>query len=53
MVIEADKAGRTVEYDRDKKTGDYLIEVKGRAGSVARSVNLRGDRVVLLEEIPA
>lgn len=55
MVREyvADKAGRTVEYEVDKKTGNYTIEVKGRAGTPAKTAVFRGDRVISIEEVPA
>jgi hypothetical protein len=49
----ADKAGRTVEFDVDKKTGEVTIEVKGRAGTAARTAQVRGDRVIYIEEVPA
>lgn len=52
-MFRADKAGQTVEYDLDKKTGNYEVIVRGRAGTPARTVNLRGDRVLLIEEVPA
>lgn len=49
----ADKAGRTVEFEVDKKTGNYEVTVKGRAGTAARTAVLRGDRVIAIEEVPA
>ncbi len=52
-VFLADKAGRSVKYDRDDKKNIYTIEVVGRAGTAARTVVLRADRVILLEEVPA
>lgn len=51
-IFEADKAGRTVEYDVDKKTGNFVVEVKGRAGTAVRTSTLRGDRVLIIEEVP-
>lgn len=51
-IFRADKAGQTVEYDLDKKTGNYEVVVRGRAGTPARTVNLRGDRVLVIEEVP-
>lgn len=52
-IFMADKAGRTVSFNRNDKQGVYEIEVAGRAGTAARTVNLRIDRVILIEEIPA
>lgn len=52
-TYRADKAGQTVEYDIDKKTGSYEIIIRGRAGTPAKTANLRGDRVISIEEVPA
>ncbi len=52
-VFTADKAGRSVSYTRDVKQGTYDIEVVGRAGTVARTIALRADRVILIEQVPA
>lgn len=52
-IFEADKAGRSVSFERDDKKGIYEIEVVGRAGTAARTINLRADRVVMIEEVPA
>lgn len=53
QTYTADKAGRTIDYELDRKTGYYVIEVKGRAGTAVRTINLRADRVILIEEVPA
>lgn len=52
-TFTADKAGRSIEVNRNDRQGVYEIEVVGRAGTAARTVNLRIDRVILLEEVPA
>ena len=53
LMFEADKAGRSVSFERDDKKGIYEVEIVGRAGTAARTINLRADRVILIEEVPA
>lgn len=52
-IFEADKAGRSVSFDRDDKKGVYEVEIIGRAGTAVRTINLRADRVIMIEESPA
>lgn len=51
--VVADAAGRTVEFVRDKRDGTVIVEVRGRAGTLARKVEFRADRVIAIEEVPA
>lgn len=53
VTVEADAAGRTVQWDRDRKTGEVLVEVNGRAGTLVRKHMFRADRVIAVEEVPA
>ena len=53
IEVVADKAGRTVEYDRDEKKNLLSIVVAGRAGTPARTVLIRLDKVLMFEEVPA
>ena len=51
--VIADGVGRTVEFNRDEKKNLLTIEVAGRAGTATRTVHIRLDKVLMLEEIPA
>lgn len=53
IEVVADKAGRSVELSRDAKSGMTTIEVLGRAGTAARTVTIRSDKILMTEEIPA
>lgn len=53
LEVVADGVGRTVEFSRDDKKNLLTIEVAGRAGTATRTINLRADKVIMVEEIPA
>lgn len=53
LEVVADGVGRTVEFSRDDKKNLVTIEVAGRAGTATRTINLRADKVILVEEVPA
>jgi hypothetical protein len=52
-IVSADKAGRSVSWERDDRKGIYTVEVIGRAGTPARTVDFRLDRVIMIEMVPA
>jgi len=51
-IYTAELAGQTVDYDVDRKTGNYEVHIVGMTGKTARTINLRGDRVIIIEEVP-
>lgn len=51
--IVADKAGREVAFTRKPKENLLTVEVTGRAGTTARTLEFRADRVLIVEEVPA
>jgi len=53
IEVVADKAGRSVDFENDPKKNQLKLEVLGRAGSSVRTVTMRLDTVILMEEIPA
>ena len=53
QFIVADKAGRSVKFNREDRKNLIEVLVEGRAGGIVRRAEYRSDRVLLIEEIPA
>lgn len=49
--LEADGAGRTIDFARDKREGLITVEVMGRAGSTIRKYEFKADRVISVVEV--
>ena len=50
-TIIADGMGRVVEFERQKRDGLVIAEVRGRTGVTLRKYEFRADRVISVVEV--
>ena len=52
-IFKASVMGRTIEFNREDRKNLIVVEEKMHTGKVARTAELRADRVIAIEEVPA
>lgn len=51
-IYGASVSGRTIEFSREERKNLIIIEEKMHTGKTTRTIELRADRVILIEERP-